>query len=39
MDDYVISGSLRHSSEQVTQIYLNSFPHETVDKFHLKVIG
>lgn len=35
----VISESLGHSSEQVTQIYLNSFLQETVDEYHQKVIG
>jgi integrase len=34
----IISQSLGHKTEQTTQIYLDSFDNETVDKFHEKII-
>lgn len=34
----IISQSLGHTTEKTTQIYLDSFDNETVDKFHEKII-
>jgi len=35
----VISEALGHVSEEVTQVYLDSFDKEVMDKYHAMVIG
>lgn len=35
----VISEALGHSSEEVTQVYLDSFDKEVLDKYHTMIIG